>query len=615
MQVQVEGRVTPSSASAVCGPGRVPLTLGSPSLPEIPQLATKDTTGKQPRPLCSQRTPMLALPPHQGRTSSPSASSSASSSNTHQQTLASNSPRRMSKGPYQPPPVAGPHYDIIATSRASPVRGPNGSAAAGTVPPRPPRAPFAPSGGAGGSGSSSTHVPTSAPRSSSPLVPYSSSHHHSSSTDSFMGRSTRQVVYSSLPGAPPLLPPSSSASSFRSTRRRQPTSPSTDQFDDHENDVEEGDSDASSFKDEEVADLGSSSEDEFVRPPVRIRDASGPMGPGGTGESSAESLGRVIGGVEGKEEGEVRDWLGVSLPVRSTSKSGLTTVDAVQPPPRSSSTADPPRPRSPLTPPLTGSTSQIAPPPRSQSHGRSTSKSSSINDQLRRELPALHTSFEPAPSAKEREHQQDQALRKKEGVSPPPYAHSLTQGGAPSVQWANNEHKQALLGPPSIPSSSRATDREVGDGHAHRDGYTNSPSLFRLPDLAANSKSLDFGAAPGPDGEGLFDPTSFNLAQFARPSGFVGLLVESRVVRTLLAESTISDVVALWQSLTAEEQRTVERERDVVEEVRVWGLGWAGYVRGAGKELELKGGWDRVGVNVVLDFCEFPFSRLCLPRP
>lgn len=430
-----------------------------------------------------------------------------------------------------------------------------------------------------------------------------------------MGRSTRQVVYSSLPGAPPLLPPSSSASSFRSTRRRQPTSPSTDQFDDHENDVEEGDSDASSFKDEEVADLGSSSEDEFVRPPVRIRDASGPMGPGGAGESSAESLGRVIGGVEGKEEGGVRDWLGVSLPVRSTSKSGPTTVDAVQPPPRTSSTADPSRPRSPLTPPLTSSTSQFAPHPRSQSHGRSTSKSSSINDQLRRELPALHTSFESAPSAKEREHQQEQALRKKDGVSPPPYAHSPAQGGGPSVHWANNEHKQALLGPPSLPSSSRASDREAGDGHAHRDGYTNSPSLFRLPDLAANSKSLDFGAAPGVNGEGLFDPTSFNLAQFARPSGFVGLLVESRVVRTLLAESTILDVVALWRSLTTEEQQTVERERDVVEEMRVWGLGWAGYVRGAGSELELKGGWDRVGVNVVLEFCEFPFSRLCLPKP
>jgi hypothetical protein len=404
-------------------------------------------------------------------------------------------------------------------------------------------------------------------------------------------------------------------------------------------------SDASSFHDEELVDLGSSSEDEFLAvPTVVVR--SGALG---EGESSAESLGRPLDGGGKAPQPPVRDWLGVpGLPPVSTATAPAVS-SALARPPRTSSfpSPTPGAPASPARPQRAGSQ---GPGPLVAAEG-SHSRTPSASEKLRRELPALHTAFGGAPaeqaqhqpdgqrqqpaSAKEREHQLYQQLTAQQQhggprsalASPPPYAHSPTSA-LPS--------KAAL-----------AAADEADDGvHAHRDGYTNSPSLFRLPDLGSSTNGgrllspLGAGSAGlgGPtrslasapsDGK-LFDPASFTLGSHSEsaPRGLVSLLACSssssshggpgkRVLKAILDELAIKDVVNLFSALGPQDRLRLEASKEAVEELRVWSLGWAGYMRGAlegSSVAHSREGWDRVGWAVILDFCTSPSCLLLVYR-
>ncbi|KAL7411409.1 hypothetical protein BDY24DRAFT_138534 [Mrakia frigida] len=133
--------------------------------------------------------------------------------------------------------------------------------------------------------------------------------------------------------------------------------------------------------------------------------------------------------------------------------------------------------------------------------------------------------------------------------------------------------------------------------------YTSSASFNILPKITASS-STTFG---DPSLMSHFGEDAFNSDDIPTIST---LLSNPRVLRGILQELPIQSVLTLWEAGSKKERRAMDGGRYVREEVRVWGLGWAGYMRGGLDRAGAREGWANVSTGTILDFCEFRTPRL-----
>lgn len=158
--------------------------------------------------------------------------------------------------------------------------------------------------------------------------------------------------------------------------------------------------------------------------------------------------------------------------------------------------------------------------------------------------------------------------------------------------------------PPSYPAGSSSTftdlkrDLKTDIKTNLKAGYVPSPTTF--------SPTFDF---PGPSSTSSSRPPppltldqAFTLAQAApAPPTLAGALGKPLVLRKILEYLRIVDILNLWQASLHPERAALET-RTSREEIRVWGLGWAGYTRGALIQRNVREGWERVASGTILDF-------------
>ncbi|CDZ96950.1 hypothetical protein [Phaffia rhodozyma] len=96
---------------------------------------------------------------------------------------------------------------------------------------------------------------------------------------------------------------------------------------------------------------------------------------------------------------------------------------------------------------------------------------------------------------------------------------------------------------------------------------------------------------------------------FVLPGSFLSVVTEPWFLRAFLPSLNIRSMVSLWDALEDSTRAQLDQTPEAREEIRVWGLGWAGYIRGALTEVEQRDGWDGVGNGIIVDF----LSTLLLP--